>query len=144
MQVCKTGDKVAVHYRGRLSDGTVFDSSEGRTPLEFVLGSGMVIKGFDDGITGMTLGEKKEIFIPFVDAYGPHSEENTLTMPRTNLPPDLNAAVAEGMPLNMHQEDGSMIEVTVTKLTDTEITLDANHALAGKDLTFDIELVRIG
>lgn len=142
MAQAKSGDKVAVHYTGKLTDGTVFDSSEGREPLEFELGSGMVIKGFDDGITGMALGEKKSVHIPAEDAYGHSIEENILTIERSTVPPEIELEL--GLTLNMHQDGtGQVVQVTVTDLTETSVTLDANHPLAGKDLIFDIELIDI-
>jgi len=137
----KTGDKVAVHYTGKHTTGEIFDSSEGRTPLEFQLGSGMVIKGFDDGITGMSIGEKKTIHIPAAEAYGEHSPENTVTIERSQIPANIELEI--GMNLNMHQDGGYVVEVVVVDLTDTHVTLDANHPLAGKDLIFELELVSI-
>ncbi|AUD01779.1 FKBP-type peptidyl-prolyl cis-trans isomerase [Spirosoma pollinicola] len=142
MAQAKSGDTVQVHYTGTLSDGTVFDSSEGRTPLEFTVGSGQVIKGFDDGVTGMNQGEKKTISIPVDDAYGPANEDMIFTLERSDLPADIPLEL--GMTLNMH-EDGNPrpIPVIIRSLTDTNVTLDANHPLAGQDLTFDIELVGV-
>ena len=141
MSIAKTGDQVAVHYTGKHTDGSIFDSSVGSNPLEFQLGSGMVIKGFDDGVTGMAIGEKKTITIPAAEAYGEHSPENTLTIERNQIPTHI--PVELGVTLNMHQDGGHVIEVTVTDLTDTHVTLDANHPMAGKDLTFELELVAI-
>ncbi len=139
--IAKSGDKVAVHYTGKHTTGEIFDSSVGRTPLEFQLGSGMVIKGFDDGITGMQIGEKKTIHIPAAEAYGEHSAENTVTIERAQIP--ANIPLELGTQLNMHQDGGHVVEVTVIDLTDTHVTLDANHPLAGKDLIFELELVSI-
>ena len=138
----KSGDTVQVHYTGRLTDGTLFDSSEGRDPLEFELGSGMVIPGFDTGIAGMNVGEKKTIHIPADDAYGPVEEDRIIQIPRTDIPADLPLEV--GTQLNMHQ-DGSpqVIPVTITEVTADTVTLDANHVLAGKDLVFEVELVNV-
>ena len=138
----KSGDTVQVHYTGRLTDGTLFDSSEGRDPLEFELGSGMVIPGFDTGIAGMNVGEKKTIHIPADDAYGPVEEDRIIQIPRTDIPADLPLEV--GTQLNMHQ-DGSpqVIPVTITEVTADTVTLDANHVLAGKDLVFEVELVGV-
>lgn len=137
----KKGDKVKVHYHGRLDDGTTFDSSQGRDPLEFEVGSGMVIKGFDDGVTGMTVGDKKTISIPSEDAYGARQEEMVVAFPKTNFPPDIQPEI--GMTLNMHSEDGQELPVVITEINDETITLDANHPLAGKDLIFDLELVDV-
>jgi len=142
MAQAKTGDKVQVHYTGTLTDGTIFDSSVGRTPLEFTVGSGQVIKGFDEGVTGMSQGEKKTINIPVEDAYGPANEEMIFTLNRSDIPADIPLEV--GMTLNMH-EDGNPrpIPVIVRDLTDTSVTLDANHPLAGQDLVFEVELVEV-
>lgn len=141
MSIAKTGDQVAVHYTGKHTDGSVFDSSVGRTPLDFKLGSGMVIKGFDDGVTGMAIGEKKTVIIPAIDAYGIHLPENMVTLERDQIPAHLELSL--GSSLNMHQDGGQVIEVVITDLTETHVTLDANHPLAGKDLTFELELVGI-
>ncbi|MDE3249787.1 MAG: peptidylprolyl isomerase [Bacteroidota bacterium] len=141
MQTVKSGDTVKVHYHGRLTDGTTFDSSEGRDPLEFKVGSGQVIKGFDDGVTGMQVGEKKTIQIPVDDAYGPVNENMLVDFPRSNFPPDLVPEV--GMQLNMTSPDGQVIPVIVTGVADDSVSLDANHPLAGEDLIFDLELVEI-
>lgn len=142
MAQAKSGDTVQVHYTGTLNDGTVFDSSAGRTPLEFTVGSGQVIRGFDDGVSGMNPGDKKIINIPVEDAYGPANEEMVFTLNRSDIPDDI--PLEEGMTLNMH-EDGSPrpIPVIVRELSDTSVTLDANHPLAGQALTFDIELVDV-
>jgi peptidylprolyl isomerase len=141
MSIAKTGDKVAVHYTGKHNDGSIFDSSVGSNPLEFQLGSGMVIKGFDEGVTGMVIGEKKTVIIPAVEAYGEHSPENTVTIERTQIPSHIELTL--GSSLNMHQEGGHVLEVVITDVTETHVTLDANHPLAGRDLTFELELVSI-
>ncbi len=141
MSIAKSGDKVAVHYTGKFVDGIVFDSSEGRDTLEFQLGTGMVIKGFDDGITGMAIGDKKTVSIPAVDAYGEANPESIITIPKSEVPADMQVEI--GMQLTMNDENGNMMDVTVTDVSDLSITLDANHPLAGKDLVFDIELVNI-
>jgi peptidylprolyl isomerase len=142
MAQAKAGDTVQVHYTGTLADGTIFDSSAGRDPLEFRLGSGQVIKGFDDGISGMEVGEHKSVNIPVEDAYGPAHEEYIFMIERAELPADIPLEL--GMTLNMH-EDGNPqpTPVIVRDLTETTVTLDANHPLAGQDLTFDVELVGI-
>ena len=141
MQQAKKGDKVAVHYHGRLTDGTTFDSSQGREPLEFEVGSGMVIKGFDDGVTGMAVGDKKTISIPAEEAYGPRQEEMVIEFPITNFPPDIKPEV--GMTLNMHDENGQELPVVITAISEEAVTLDANHPLAGQELVFDLEVVDI-
>jgi FKBP-type peptidyl-prolyl cis-trans isomerase 2 len=138
-QQAKKGDKVKVHYHGRLNDGTTFDSSEGRQPLEFEVGSGMVIKGFDDGVTGMSIGDKKTISIPAEDAYGQRNQEMVIEFPLTNFPPDIKPEV--GMTLNMHSENGDELPVVITDVNEETVILDANHPLAGQDLIFDIELI---
>jgi peptidylprolyl isomerase len=142
MAQAKAGDTVQVHYTGTLSDGTLFDSSKGRDPLEFQLGSGMVIKGFDDGITGMEVGDAKTVNIPVADAYGPANADMIFTLDRSELPAEIPLEV--GMTLNMH-EDGNPqpVPVIVRELTADAVTLDANHPLAGQDLTFEIELVGV-
>ncbi len=137
----KKGDKVKVHYHGRLTDGTTFDSSEGRQPLEFEVGSGMVIKGFDEGVTGMSVGDKKTVSIPPDEAYGPRQEEMVIEFPRSNFPPDIEPEV--GMALQMHSENGEELPVVIIEVTPDIIKLDANHPLAGQELVFDIELVDI-
>ena len=137
----KKGDKVKVHYHGRLTDGTTFDSSQGRQPLEFEVGSGMVIRGFDDGVAGMSVGDKKTISIPPEDAYGPRQEEMVIEFPLSNFPDDIQPEV--GMTLQMHSENGQELPVVITAMNADTVTLDANHPLAGYELIFDIELVDI-
>jgi len=141
MQQVKKGDKVKVHYHGKLDSGETFDSSAGREPLEFEVGSGMVIKGFDDGVTGMTAGEKKTISIPYNDAYGPRNPEMLIEVPKDKFPPDLEIEL--GMPLTMSDGQGQQFQVIITEIKENAVMLDANHPLAGKDLTFDLELVEI-
>ncbi len=141
MQQAKTGDSVHIHYTGTLADGTTFDSSAGREPLAFTLGSGMVIKGFDDGVTGMQIGEKKTINIPANEAYGAVNDEMIFELPKTNLPPEM--AVEAGMQLMMNDGQGQQMPVTVVSVQLETVTIDANHSLAGKDLIFALELVAI-
>lgn len=136
------GDKVKIHYKGTLSDGKVFDSSEGREPLEFVIGSGQVIVGFDEAVTGMEAGEKKTVLIPVDKAYGEKNDELIMTVPTAHVPPDLKVEV--GMMLEMGGAQGETLRVQVIDVTDSEVILDANPPLAGEDLTFEIELVAIG
>lgn len=139
----KSGDKINVHYTGKLTDGTLFDSSKGREPLEFQVGSGMVIKGFDEGVTGMIIGEKKTVHIPVAEAYGDVDSSYLAVFNKEEIPSDIPYEV--GMQLNMHQDGtGEVMPVIVVEVTETTITLDANHPLAGKDLIFDLELVSIG
>lgn len=141
MSTVKSGDKIKVHYHGKLVSGETFDSSAGREPLAFEVGSGAVIKGFDDGVTGMAVGEKKTIQIPFMEAYGPHSPEMVIEMPKERFPADMDITV--GMPLQMNDGQGRQFQVTITEIKDSAVLLDANHPLAGKDLIFDLELVSI-
>ncbi|KAI9449141.1 peptidylprolyl isomerase FKBP-type [Russula earlei] len=141
MQQVKKGDTVKVHYHGKLTDGTTFDSSEGREPLEFEVGGGMVIEGFDNGVTGMTIGEKKTVVIPFLEAYGPLQEEMIMEFPRDRFPADLVPQV--GLQLSMSDNAGNQYPVVITEVKDEVVILDANHPLAGKDLVFDLELVEI-
>lgn len=142
MTAAKSGDTVRIHYTGTLSDGTQFDSSAGRDPLEFQLGSGQVIKGFDEGVTGMTVGEKKTVNIPCEDAYGPANDAMKQDVPREQIPAEIPLEV--GLMLQMQGPDGQVLPVKVVNITDEAVTLDANHELAGKDLTFALELVSIG
>lgn len=142
MQQAKAGDTVKVHYHGRLTDGTTFDSSEGREPLEFEVGSGAVIAGFDNGVTGMSVGEKRTIQIPVEQAYGPKDPGMLVEFPKSNFPEDM--APELGMRLNMTNGSGQVIPVVITDVKEETVILDANHPLAGEDLIFDIELVSIG
>jgi peptidylprolyl isomerase len=141
MEKVKSGDKVKVHYHGKLTSGETFDTSAGREPLAFEVGAGTVIKGFDEGVTGMAVGEKKTINIPFDEAYGPRNDEMIIPMPRDRFPQDLEIEV--GMPLMMSDQEGHQFQVAVTEIKEDVIVLDANHPLAGKDLVFDLELVEI-
>ena len=141
MAAAKSGDNVKIHYKGTLGDGTVFDSSEGRDPLGFTLGSGQVIQGFDDAVTGMTEGEKKNVTIPADQAYGQHNKELVMPVPRNQVPPEIKPEV--GQQLQMGGPNGQPIMVKVVEVNDDHIMLDANPPLAGEDLTFDIELVSI-
>ena len=137
----KTGDTVKVHYTGTLEDDTVFDTSAGGEPLAFTLGQGLVIPGFEQAVTGMKVGESKTVDIPVEQAYGPYRDDLILVVERDQLPEDLEIEV--GQQLQMSQEDGSYIVVTITEVSETTITIDANHPLAGQNLTFEIELVEI-
>jgi len=141
MQQVKTGDKVKVHYHGRLTDGTTFDSSEGREPLEFEVGGGSVIKGFDDGVMGMAVGDKKTVRINSGDAYGDKNPDMLVEFPKDQFPEDMKPEV--GMRLNMTNGNGQVIPVTIVEVKESTVVLDANHPLAGEDLIFDIEVVSI-
>jgi len=140
MSQAKQGDTVRVHYTGTLEDGQEFDSSRGLDPLTFTIGTGSVIQGFDDAVTGMAVGDEKRVTIPAAEAYGPRRDELTLRVPRSELPPDLE--LEEGTQLRMEQGDQSIV-VTVREMDDDAVTLDANHPLAGEPLTFDLRLVEI-
>jgi peptidylprolyl isomerase len=142
MSQAKSGDTVHIHYTGRLNDGAVFDSSEGRAPLTFQLGKGMVVPGFERAVTGMAVGEKKTAEIPSDEAYGPRLDQLTFIVPRENLPPGYDPQVGEMM--RMETRDGRQMDAVVTHSDAKVVKMDANHPLAGKDLTFDIELVKIG
>jgi len=138
----QTGDTVKVHYTLTLRDGTVFDSSVGGEPLEFTIGQGQLIPGFEQAVLGMQVGEAKTISIPADEAYGPHRDDMVKVVERDKLPEGMEPQV--GMQLQMSRDDGGVAVVTVTEVSDTSITVDANHPLAGQDLTFEIELVEIG
>jgi FKBP-type peptidyl-prolyl cis-trans isomerase 2 len=141
MQQAKKGDTVKIHYHGKLTDGNTFDSSAGREPLEFEIGSGQVIPGFDDGVTGMAIGEKKTIHIPADEAYGQKQEEMIMEFPKAQFPAEMEPEV--GMQLNMSNGSGQNFPVIIVEVKDEVVVLDANHPLAGKDLIFDLELVEI-
>ena len=141
MKQVKEGDVVKVHYTGKLVNGEQFDSSVGREPLEFTVGAGQMIKGFDDAMPGMNLGEKKTINIAPEDAYGPRSEEAIIEFPKENIPADM--VLEPGMPLTLSNQAGQPVPVIVVEVKDDLIILDANHFLAGQELIFDIELVEI-
>lgn len=141
MQQVKSGDKVSVHYHGKLNDGTTFDSSEGREPLQFTVGSGQVIKGFDDALMNMAIGEKKTVTIPVTDAYGERSDNMMMEYPKSDFPADMKPE--PGMQLQMSDNQGNVFPVVIAEVLDEVVVLDANHPLAGQDLTFDLELVSI-
>ena len=142
MKQAQAGDNVQVHYKGTLPDGQLFDSSEGREPLAFQLGSGQVIKGFDDGVTGMEIGDKKTIHSPNEEAYGPVNEDMIINFDRAQIPADIPLEI--GSTLNMHQDgNGQVIPVVIKEVSEQFVLLDANHPLAGQDLIFELELVGI-
>jgi len=141
MAQVKQGDTIKVNYTGMLQDGTIFDSSIGRHPLQFTVGKGQLIAGFEKAVLGMSAGDKKTVVIPVAEAYGSRQNSAIVEVARKNLPPDLNAQI--GQRLELTQADDSTVLVTVTGVSDTSLTLDANHPLAGKDLTFEIELLSI-
>lgn len=137
----ENGKKVKIHYTGTLTDGTQFDSSKGRDPLEFEIGAGMVIAGFDAAVKVMEIGEVKTVTIPAAEAYGEARPEMIMDVPKEQIPPEMT--VEAGMQLMMQTQDGQPIPVTVTEIKEESITIDANHQLAGKDLTFELELVEV-
>ena len=137
----KNGDNVKVHYTGKLNDGTVFDSSEGRDPLAFTMGKGMMIPGFEKGVMGMALNEEKTITIPPAEAYGDVRQEMIAEVPNSQLPEGLKPEA--GMELMSQTPDGHQLVVRVMEVKDDSIVIDANHQLAGKELTFDIKVVEI-
>ena len=141
MTTAQIGNRVRVHYTGRLDDGEVFDSSEGGTPLAFTVGGGQVIPGFENGVVGMAPGETKTVHIPCADAYGERQDEGMMQVPRGEFPPDMPLEV--GTSVQGQQQSGQVVTFTIVAVTDEEVTLDANHPLAGKDLTFDLTLVSI-
>lgn len=137
----KKGDTVQVHYTGKTTDGEVFDSSEGRAPLEFEVGAGQMIPGFDKGVEGMEQGDKKTIHIPALEGYGEWSDQNVVAFPKEQVPPDMKLEV--GQQLQLQSDSGMPVQVTVVELLPDSILLDANHFLAGEDLIFDVELVSV-
>lgn len=141
MAEVKPGDTVQLHYTGTLLDGTTFDSSAGREPLQFEVGSGQIIPGLDVAIPGMKVGEKKVVKIAADDAYGQVNPDMRQAVPREGIPAEIPLEV--GLQLQMQTPDGQAMPVTVIEVDEATVTLDANHPLAGKDLQFDIELVKI-
>ncbi|MDP1809239.1 MAG: peptidylprolyl isomerase [Actinomycetota bacterium] len=141
MTPAKQGDTVQTHYIGKLDDGTVFHSSEGNEPLEFIIGTGQVIPGYEQGVVGMDLGESKTITIPVNEAYGPRRDDMILVLGREEFPPEMDPKVGEK--LEMHQPDGAVALVTVLKTSPESVTIDANHPLAGHALVFDVKLVGV-
>ncbi len=141
MATVKEGDTVRVHYTGKLEDGTVFDSSEDGAPLEFTVGKGELIKGFEQGVIGMGAGESKTISIPAEEAYGPHKEEMVFEFNRNRAPENFDPAI--GQQVYMQRADGKTVVVTVVDKSETSFTMDCNHSLAGKNLVFDVKLIAI-
>lgn len=141
MATVKEGDRVKVHYTGKLEDGTIFDSSRDGTPLEFTVGKAELIKGFDRGVIGMSAGESKTIKISAEDAYGPHNKERVFEFNRDRSPRDFDPPI--GQQVHMQRVDGQPVVVTVIDKSDKAFTMDSNHPMAGKNLTFDITLVEI-
>ncbi len=141
MSTVKKGDKVKVHYTGKLTDGTVFDSSLERDPIEFEVGAGQMIAGFDKAVDGMQVGDKKVTDIASAEAYGDKRDDMMVPVPMDKLPADIKPEL--GMQLSMQQPDGQALPVVIAEVNEDHIVLDANHPLAGKDLSFEIELVEI-
>ena len=141
MPSVKEGDTVKVHYTGKFNDGTVFDSSRDRSPLEFIVGARQMIPGFDNAVDGMKPGETKTVTVPPSEAYGKVNRKLVLTAEKKYFPDNISLEI--GKQLRVPQEDGTSIVVTITEMTDDTVTVDGNHPLAGKDLTFEIELLEI-
>ncbi len=141
MSLVKDGDTVKIHYTGKLEDGTVFDSSDGRDPLELKVGDGHVIPGFEKGVVGMEVGGTKTITIPADDAYGERRDDLTVNVKKTEFPENITPEI--GQQLQLKQPDGNMVNVMVTDVQEELVTLDANHPLAGKTLVFDVEVVEV-
>jgi peptidylprolyl isomerase len=141
-QKVKTGDTVKVHYTGRFDDGEVFDSSQGREPLQFKVGAGDIIKGLEKAVLGMQPGEKKNVTVNPEEGYGNHDKKLLIDTPKERIPEDISPE--KGMPLQLVNKQGKAIPVVVTEILDKSVRLDANHPLAGKVLFFDLELVEIG
>ncbi len=141
MSVVKNGDTVKVHYTGQLEDGSVFDSSVQREPLEFTLGQGQLIPGFEKAVVGLKVGDSTTANIPSAEAYGEPNPQMIIEVEKSQLPADLEPEV--GVQLQLNQPDGQVIPVQITNVEGDNVTIDANHPLAGKDLTFNIELVEI-
>lgn len=142
MSTAKQGDTVHVRYTGRFEDGTVFDSSEGRDPIEFVLGEGRVISGFEKAVEGLSVGDQVTANIPPEEAYGPRNDALVMDVAREQFPDDASPEV--GQQFHMTTTDGRQTVVTVTSVSDQSVEIDANHPLAGRSLEFDLELVKIG
>jgi len=141
MTQAKSGDTVRITYVGTLNDGETFDNSEGRDPLEFVVGSGQIIRGLDAAISGMSVGDKKDVAVPCDQAYGQSNPEARQAVPRDQIPAEIPVEV--GTQLQMQTPQGQVVPVTIAEVTEAEVTLDANHPLAGQDLNFAIEIVGI-
>ncbi len=141
MAQVKHGTTVKVHYTGKLEDGTIFDTSAKRDPLQFKIGEGQVISGFEQAVVGMNPSESITVKVPADKAYGPHREEMVLVVDQNQIPKNLKLEL--GLQLQIPQKDGQKAIVAVTNISESSVTLDANHPLAGKDLTFDIQLIEI-
>lgn len=141
MTKAKQGDTVRIHYTGTLTDGTQFDSSEGRDPLEFTLGAGQIIQGLENQVEGMEVGDKDDVTIPAEQAYGPRDPQNVQQVPRGSIPSEVD--LQPGAQLQARTQDGNTVLLTVVETDEEKVTVDANHPLAGQDLVFNVELVEI-
>ncbi len=140
MTQAQNGSQVKIHYTGRLDNGQVFDSSQDRDPLEFTMGQGQLIPGFEAAVQGMQAGEKKTVVIPAEEAYGPRQEELLFSVDRAQLPENIQPEVGQQLQVN---QEGQTAVVTISELTESTITLDANHPLAGENLTFELEVMEV-
>jgi peptidylprolyl isomerase len=141
-EAIKAGDTITVNYTGKLDNGVVFDSSEGREPLKFTVGTGQLIKGFDQAVIDMTVGDKKTVTILPEDGYGPRNEDNIVELPRDTVPEDMELTI--GMQLHLSDPNGNPVPAVVAEIGDDVIKMDINHMLAGKTIIFDIEIVETG
>jgi peptidylprolyl isomerase len=141
MSQAQDGNTVKVHYTGKLDDGSIFDTSDGRDPLEFKIGEGQVLRDFEQAVIGMTPGDSKNTMIPSEKAYGPRHDEMVIVVDRENVPQDVKPQV--GQQLQIRDQQGQVFYVLVTEVTEANVTLDANHPLAGQNLTFEIKLMEI-
>ncbi len=141
MTQAKKGDTVRMHYKGTLDDGSVFDSSEGREPLEFTIGAGQIIPGLEQAVEGMGAGDEKTVTVPAAEAYGDYQEQARQGIPRDQIPENIPLEI--GGRLQVQTPEGRAVPVTVTEISDEVVVLDANHPLAGKDLTFAVEIVDV-
>jgi peptidylprolyl isomerase len=141
MSQAQNGNTVKVHYTGRLDDGSIFDTSDGRDPLEFTIGEGQILRGFEQAVIGMTPGDSKSTMIPSENAYGPRHEDMVILVDRENVPQAVKPQV--GQQLQIRDQQGQTFYVLVTEVTEANVTLDANHPLAGQNLSFEIKLMEI-
>jgi peptidylprolyl isomerase len=141
-EAIKAGDTISVNYTGKLENGEVFDTSEGREPITFTVGAGQLIKGFDDAVIGMKEGDTKSITVTPEEGYGEHRKELVIDMPKTNIPADMDLSI--GLPVNLIDQSGNPIPAVVTEILDDVVKMDVNHPLAGRTLVFDIEIVQTG
>ncbi|MEZ4600258.1 MAG: peptidylprolyl isomerase [Syntrophotaleaceae bacterium] len=141
-EAIKAGDTIAVNYTGKFEDGTVFDSSEGKQPLKFTVGSGQLIKGFDEAVVGMKEGDKTTVTLPPEQAYGVRQEGMVIDIPRAQIPEDMKIEV--GMRLHLRDPNGNPVPAVVSEINDEAVKMDANHPMAGKTLIFDIEIAATG